>query len=215
MQAARTAITLTLLAAAIAVTYAVPRLDLPHPRRIPVEDFPRQIGQWRAIADNETSEDVQKALPTATIVDRQYRDDRGRMLNVVLVTATEMRDIHSPAVCLPGAGWNTDRDELVVMDGQKITARIMSLRGDRYHVWFWYPPVPYPEPENPLVRKLYRWRLTAPGTYRPDTIADLSSSLMVRLMIRDVEGADAAIRDFVETSRAPLAELIARVPASK
>ncbi|NLH99368.1 MAG: EpsI family protein [Chthonomonadales bacterium] len=215
MQAARTGIALAFFAAAIAATYALPRLDLPHPRRIPVEDFPRQIGEWRAIADNETSEDVRKALPTATIVDRHYRDNRGRVINVVLVTATEMRDIHSPAVCLPGSGWKTDKDELVVQDGQKITARIMSVRKERYHVWFWYPPVPYPEPKNPLVRAMYKWRLTAPGTYRPDTIADLSSSLMVRVITPDVDGSDEAVRDFVEKSKAPLAELIARVPVSK
>ncbi|MBM3494877.1 MAG: exosortase-associated EpsI family protein, partial [Armatimonadetes bacterium] len=143
---------------------------------------------------------------------REYVNDRGRVLNVVLVTAREMRDIHSPAVCLPGSGWMTDSDDLVVIDGQKITARIMSIRGQRYHVWFWYPPVPFPEPKHPLLRKLYRWRLTAPGTYRPDTLADLSSSLMVRVMMPDRPGSGEAVRDFVRSARDPIAALIASTP---
>ncbi len=207
MQAARTVITLALLAAAAVVTYALPRLNLPHPRRLPVEEFPRQIGQWRAAEDNEVNEDVQKALPTAVIVDRQYVNGEGRILNVVLVTASEMRDIHSPAVCLPGSGWVTSKDELVMMEGQKITARVMSFRDSPYHVWFWYPPVPFDEPKDPIIRRLYRWRLTAPGTYRPDTLADLSSSLMVRVMTPDRPGAAEAIRDFVRSATNPLATL--------
>ncbi len=207
MQAARTFIALALFALAVVVTYALPRLDLPHPRRLPVEEFPRQIGQWRAVEDNEVTEDVRKALPTAVIVDRQYVNGEGRVLNVVLVTASEMRDIHSPAVCLPGSGWVTAKDELVVMDGQKITARVMSFRDSAYHVWFWYPPVPYAEPKHPLVRKLYRWRLTAPGTYRPDTLADLSTSLMVRVMTPDRPGGANAVKDFVQSAREPLAAL--------
>ena len=212
MQAARTVIALVLLAAAIVVTYALPRLDLPHPRRLPVEEFPRQIGQWRATEDNQVAEDVQKALPTAVIIDRQYVNGEGRVLNVVLVTASEMRDIHSPAVCLPGSGWVTAKDELVVIDGQKITARVMSFRNAPYHVWFWYPPVPFEEPEHPMMRKLYRWRLKAPGTYRPDTLADLSSSLMVRVMTPDRPGSADDVRDFVESSKEPLA-MLARAAA--
>jgi hypothetical protein len=215
MQAARTGIALALIGAALAATYAVPRLELPRPRRLPVEDLPRRIGDWRAVTDNETSEDVKKALPTALILDRQYMDSRGRTLNVVLVTASEMRDIHSPAVCLPGSGWETETDNLVVIDGQKITARVMSIQGQRYHVWFWYPPVPFPEPRGELARKLYRWRLTAPGTYRPDTLADLSSSLMVRLMIPTRPDAEEAVRDFIASSRAPIAEMISKALASK
>jgi hypothetical protein len=196
-----------MLTAALVVTYALPRLELPRPRRLPVEGFPKQIGQWRAVDENAVSEDVQKALPTATIVDRDYRDAEGRTMNVVLVTAREMRDIHSPAVCLPGSGWQTDRDELVVMDGQKITARVMSYRGSSFHVWFWYPSVPVKEPTDPLIRKLYRWRLTAPGTYRPDTISDLSSSLMVRIMIPNLPGSLDAVRDFMASAKEPLATL--------
>lgn len=210
MSSARSAVALVILAAAAVLTYAGPRLDLPKPRVLPVDSFPKQIGQWKAVVERKPEEDVQKALPTAVIVDRDYRDDRGRVISLLLLTASEMRDIHSPAVCLPGSGWETRSDNLIVLNGQPVTVRVMAIRDAQFHVWFWYPPVPYPEPRHPLARALYRWRLKAPGTYRPDTIADLSTSVMVRVIMPATPGSEEAIRGFVEALREPLRDLIAR-----
>lgn len=189
------------------MTYAGPRLELPKPRLLPVATFPRQIGDWKVVQERKPSEDIQKALPTAVIVDRDYRNSEGQTLSLLLLTASEMRDIHSPSVCLPGSGWQTRSDVLVRQGDQKITARVMAMRDTPFHVWFWYPSVPFPEPENPLVRRLYRWRLTAPGTYRPDTISDLSSSLLVRVIAPDIPGALDDVKTFVASIEAPLRAL--------
>lgn len=208
MSSARTYLVLILLVAGAVFTYAAPRLDLPKPRLIKVGSFPRTFAGWTAVHERQVEEDIQKALPTAIIVDRDYRNEQGRTISLLLLTAREMKDIHSPAVCLPGSGWQTQSDKLVVIDGQKITARVMAMRGVPFHVWFWYPPTPYPEPKHPFVRKLYRWRLTAPGTYRPDTIADLSTSLMVRVIAPAVPGSLQDVESFVHSLRKPLADLI-------
>jgi len=207
---ARAALILGLVSVAVAFTYGGPRLELPRPRLLPISTFPRQIGEWRMTDERKVSADVQKALPTAVILDRDYRNARGRYVALLLVTARELRDIHSPAVCLPGSGWQTRSDELVAQDGFRITARVMAARDAPFHVWFWYPSVPFPEPTHPLVRRLYRWRLTAPGTYRPDTLADLSSSLMVRVITPDRPGALDDVRSFVHTLEPVLRDLTAR-----
>lgn len=212
MSRARTIVVILLLGVACVLTYGLPRLDLPKPRVLPVASFPKQIGDWRMIRERRPDPDVQKALPTAVIVDREYADRTGRTISLLLLTASEMRDIHSPAVCLPGSGWQTRSDRLVVRGGTKMTARVMAIRDAAFHVWFWYPSVPYPEPKHPFVRALYRWRLKAPGTYRPDTIADLSSSLLVRVIMPAAEGNEKVMEDFVAAIEQPLNELIRAVP---
>lgn len=209
MSPTRTAVILVVLLVGALFTYGGPRLDLPKPRVLPIEEFPRQVGSWRVVAERRPSEDVQKALPTAIILDRDYRDESGRGVSLLLLTARDMKDIHSPAVCLPGSGWQTKTDELLDLHGQKVTARVMTMQGRAYHVWFWYPPVPYPEPRNSFVRRLYRWRLTAPGTYRPDAMADLSSSLLVRVVAPHSPGAREDVAAFVAAIQQPLRELVA------
>ena len=208
MSSARNVVILILLAISGALTYAGPRLDLPKPRVLPVASFPKKIGVWTAIDDRPADETTKKALPTAVMSDRDYRNPNGRVVSLLLLTASEMKDIHSPAVCMPGSGWQTRSDELLVIDGQKVTARVMATDDRPFLVWFWYPSVPYPEPKNPLVRKLYRWRLQAPGTYRPDTIADLSTSLLVRVITPDTPGAREDIRAFVDAIRPHLRDLM-------
>jgi hypothetical protein len=211
---ARAALILTLIVIAGALTYGGPRLELPRPRLLPVGSFPREIGEWTMVEERKVSADVQKALPTAVILDRDYRNSRGRLVSLLLVTARELKDIHSPAVCLPGSGWETVSDKLVEQDAFRITARVMQARDRQFLVWFWYPSVPFPEPTHPFVRRLYRWRLTAPGTYRPDTLADLSSSLMVRVIAPDVKGALDDVRAFIHDLEPVLRNLIARPGAA-
>ncbi len=208
MSTARTTIIFMLLVIAGLVTYAGPRLQLPKPRLMPVKKLPRQIGDWTAVTDRKVADDVQKALPTAVIVDRDYRNSEGRTVSFLLLSASEIRDIHSPSVCLPGSGWRTDTDNLVERAGFRITARVMSIRDSRFHVWYWYPSVPFVEPKQPLVRMLYRWRLTAPGTYRPDTLADLSSSMMARVIAPDTPGALKDVQAFVDAIARPINEMI-------
>jgi len=208
MSSARASVALIILILGALFSYAGPRLDLPKPRLLKVHSFPRQFAGWTAVQDRKPDEEVQKALPTAVIMDRQYRNSEGRAINLLLLTAKEMRDIHSPAVCLPGSGWQTQSDKLLILNGQKITARIMAVRGVPFHVWYWYPPVPYPEPKHPFVRALYRWRLKAPGTYRPDTIADLSSSLLVRVIAPAEPGSQEEVERFAVAVQKEVQELI-------
>ena len=68
---------LLMVGLALATNYRMARISIPTAHRLPVETFPRRIGEWTAGPDIADDEEVQHKLPTATLVTRMYSNAAG------------------------------------------------------------------------------------------------------------------------------------------
>ena len=106
-----------MIAAAAVCTYAVPRLPVPAVRKLPVDTFPRSIGEWQAGPDQEVDPEVQGKIPTALIVCRNYTNKAGESVELLLLSASQRGDFHNPNECFPGHGWKLgNHREVQVLD---------------------------------------------------------------------------------------------------
>jgi EpsI family protein len=134
---------LAVMAAAMMLTalianHAVGRLQVPKPRIVPVDQFPRQIGKWKAGEDIPVDSRIQAFIPTAKIVERPYSDDLGRTISCTLITASDVVDIHNPNICLPGQGWDLSDKRLIHMGNQAINTMVAAQDGQKYNMWYWW-----------------------------------------------------------------------------
>lgn len=198
------------LTAAAAVTASIGPFDVPQRRLLPVEAFPQQIGRWQAVSEHPVEQTVQDKLPTAKIVDRIYQDSKsGNQVDVMLLTATAVEDIHKPTSCLPAQGWQLDSPEHRTIGGQSVT--ILKAENDasqRIEVGYWltgyYPPR---SSHGPLIDGLLDVRNRLVGR-------DKAMSLFVRV-IADQTGDNTALTDFVKDALPSVQRLTATSDASE
>jgi hypothetical protein len=105
----------------LVVCRATPRLETVI-RVLPIDRFPRQIGPWHVDRDIPTDPEVQRSLPTATIVERDYVDPLGRHIDLLLLNARDDQDYHKPEACLPGQGAAITKLPTVMVDGRPTNA---------------------------------------------------------------------------------------------
>ena len=118
-----------LVLAAVGADYGLGQMDVPKPHRLPVESFPAQIGDWRAGPVQAVDPDIQRALATAKIVERPYLNSLGQQVDLMLLTATEDEDMHSPKACFPSQGWVLTNVHDIGMDGQPATQMTAQFEG--------------------------------------------------------------------------------------
>jgi exosortase D (VPLPA-CTERM-specific) len=99
----------TVFTAAITAMFLItPSRDVPLPNRASFATFPTQLGEWRGSGARLTP-DVEAALGADDYVNNTFvTPDRTAAVNFFSAyyeTQTENSGIHSPEVCLPGAGW--------------------------------------------------------------------------------------------------------------
>lgn len=118
----------------------VPAVPLHHPLR----DLPLRVAEWRGQSGLLDPETV-AALRADDYLLRSYDDGAGRGLILYAAYYTSQPPdtrIHSPAVCLPGAGWVIARTglERIQLPGRTITVnRDLIQKGDDQEVvlyWF-------------------------------------------------------------------------------
>jgi EpsI family protein len=112
-------------------------------KRLLASRLPMRLGQWSGTVVAVPA-DVQKALPTADILSRRYRDPMGSA-DVTLISGSDATVLHDPHDCLRGDGWQflTDQARTVELPGRPggpITVRdvVMQHGLARAHMWYWY-----------------------------------------------------------------------------
>ncbi len=119
------------------------------PARESLSSLPSQIGNWTGGGDETLDEDTLNVLghPTEYLLRSYANPAEPRPIDVYLVYYASQRagdSIHSPAHCLPGAGWISTSREVVRVtrpDGSSFAANryVGSLPGDAPQLaLFWY-----------------------------------------------------------------------------
>jgi len=100
-------VTLYVLLAAAAFFMATHK-DSPTPLAIPLEDFPRVVGEWRMIGDAQFDPETLKILRPTDYMARRYKKADGTVADIYVGYhdgASKAGPLHSPRNCLPGSGW--------------------------------------------------------------------------------------------------------------
>lgn len=130
---------LIMVLATLLANHIIGRLPVPKPHPVPIENFPRQVGEWHGGADQSVDASVQKVLSTARIVTRTYTDSHGDAVELLLLTASDYKDFHDPNVCFPGQGWTLTNQRTVDIDGQTFNSMIAVQGATQLAVLYWMP----------------------------------------------------------------------------
>lgn len=192
-----------LVLSAVVADYGLGQLDVPKPHRLSIEGFPAVVGDWKAGPVHQVDPDIQKRLPTAKIVERDYIDPTGQRMTLMLLTATEDEDMHSPKACFPSQGWTLSGEKDIQIAGQPMTRMTADMDGrGKLAVLYWltgyYAPAP---PRNALLQKASVWRTHLMGVHN-------SMSLFVRITAPDTPLNDQAMTSFTSALHDPLDSLV-------
>jgi EpsI family protein len=112
----------------------------------PLSEFPKDIGNYRTVADLPFDQDTLKVLGVTDYLNRVYfspsQGDVGLYVGYFRTQRTGAT-IHSPKNCLPGAGWQPTESEiysLPLTDGRKVPVNLYVIRKDldQQVVLYWY-----------------------------------------------------------------------------
>jgi EpsI family protein len=118
------------------------------PEHVPLSTFPVQLGDWNG-TDIPLDKDTLAVLGNGDFMERVYQDSSGKLPTVDLFLAYFASQragdtIHSPQHCLPGAGWNPNQKQVVMLSlpghapfpaNQYVISRGESRRLVLY--WYW------------------------------------------------------------------------------
>jgi len=116
------------------------------PPALPLSDFPKDVGGYRAVQDFSFDEQTLKVLGVTDYVNRAYYSPAKGELGLYIGYFRTQRTgaaIHSPKNCLPGAGWQPTVSEiyqLSLADGRKVPVNLYVIRKDldQQIVLYWY-----------------------------------------------------------------------------
>ena len=117
----------------------------PQASRLPIAEFPHQIGGWFS-KDVGISQDVRDILGPGDFLSRVYFRPNQPYIDFFVAYFPTQRtgnSIHSPKNCLPGSGWSpTDSGylQLRLPDGSTaaVNRYIISKGLDKQYVLYWY-----------------------------------------------------------------------------
>ena len=192
-----------LILGAAGLEYGLGPIAVAKPHRLPVETFPAKLGGWQAADALPTDSDVQARLPTAKILDRPYVDPAGRTVDVMLVTASDSLDIHSPLDCFPSQGWKLSGRRTTIVGGQAVNVMDAQLDDQKMTVTYWttgyYPPAPS---RHALVRAASDLRTRLIGRREGE-------SLFVRLMAPATPEGEQGLAEVTALVVPPVQSLVA------
>lgn len=108
----------------------------------PAVRLPLRLGQWIG-TEIAVPADVQRALPSAKILSRQYRGPMGTA-DLTIVSGSDATALHDPHDCLAGSGWHFLKDRPHWVDAGARSGRIqvrdvLMVNGAvRARMWYWY-----------------------------------------------------------------------------
>lgn len=183
-------IVFALLLLGLALNLGFGRLKFAAPRPVPLNQFPYRIGDWSAAKDDPVDPAVLKALPTATIVQRDYHDLAGHVVTLELITGKSYDDFHDPNVCLPAQGWNLHDHKILNWGGQEMNFMKATLNNYTQDFAYYLAGgyIPYIPMGGIAQRKYYAWRKLLTG--------EAGGSLVVRMSIQDGPNSLDVLKNF-------------------
>ncbi len=100
-------IVIFVLLVAAALNYYLGKPDISLERK-GLAEFPRELGNWTAISDEKIDRQSMAVLQVDDYLMRNYRNSKGEIIGLYIgyfKSQREGKGIHSPRLCLPGAGW--------------------------------------------------------------------------------------------------------------
>lgn len=192
---------LGIVLAFLGIQTCVPRLQIAERRIVPVEAFPRQVGQWTCREEQPIDKEVAAKCPTAHFVQRVYEDRAGNSVQLLLMTATGADDIHDPTICFPSQGWLVESQKERNVAGQRITDMQAQQNGRALRTLYWYTGYYAPKPPDiVLERKLSELRTKALGKMA-------GMSLFVRILATDDTPA-SELEDFTKAAVGNVNEIV-------
>lgn len=132
-------------AGAINIYFSKPDISLP---RKSLADFPRTLGDWTAVKENQIDASSMKMLQIDDYIMRDYQNPKGERIGLYIgyfKSQREGKGIHSPRQCLPGSGWvqvSASVYPLAVPNHDPATVPvnkyIMGKGADQQLYLFWY-----------------------------------------------------------------------------
>jgi EpsI family protein len=197
---------LVMTLAALAGSYALPRVSVPSIHKVPVETFPRTLGEWQAGEDQAVDPEVQQKLSTATIITRNYRRPDRQALELTLISGSQRADFHNPNECFPGHGWTLSDHQEQGIGGQRFNTMTAELDNTRIRVYYcWMGALDVEKPRGAGVQTMYALRdmLFSSLMDRADGM-----SVFVRVVVPDdAPGREAAV-SFLERLLPPVRTLL-------
>jgi EpsI family protein len=109
--------------------------------------FPQSIGVWQMTAEYPASKREMELLETENIVNRVYRDDKGREVSVALVydPSGNRKMAHPQEICLTADGMQTlSKSKAIVGDTGVDAERLLMEKDSRRRLYYyWYKAGPY------------------------------------------------------------------------
>ena len=98
-------IVILLIGAALNHYFSSPDISLP---RKSLAEFPKSLGDWKVVTDQKIDKQSMEILQVDDYFMRNYRNSKGEVIGLYIgyfKSQYQVKGIHSPRQCLPGAGW--------------------------------------------------------------------------------------------------------------
>jgi EpsI family protein len=129
------------------LNHYISKPDISLPRKV-LDEFPKRLGDWAAVSDQQMDRQSIETLQVDDYVMRSYRNSEGKSISLYIgyfKSQRERKGIHSPRLCLPGAGWRPIHTEVHQMEVPGSSAEIVPVNKyvvekglDRQLFLFWY-----------------------------------------------------------------------------
>jgi EpsI family protein len=165
----------------------------------PLRDFPREFSGWLMVQEGYVDDETQAILKADDTLTRTYGNAKFQMLPSVFVaffkTQRTGKAPHSPKNCLPGSGWEREREDYldVTIPGMaepiQVNRYIVSKGEQKSLVLYWY------QTQNRVVANEYKAKLL---TVRDAIRYNRTDVAIVRVIVPVVGNEDAAQQEAVE-----------------
>jgi EpsI family protein len=178
------------------------------PSMRPLHDFPRQLSGWMMVQEGYVDDETQAILKADDTLTRTYGSPKFPVTPSLFVaffkTQRTGKAPHSPKNCLPGSGWEREREDYldVAIPGMaepiQVNRYIVSKGEQKSLVLYWY------QTQNRVVANEYKAKLLTVG----DAIRyNRTDTALVRVVVA-VMGNEAAAQqeavEFVQSFFVPL-----------
>jgi EpsI family protein len=178
------------------------------PAMQPLRDFPRQFSGWMMVQEGYVDDETQAILKADDTLTRTYGNPKFQLLPSLFVayfkTQRTGKAPHSPKNCLPGSGWEREREDYLdvsvpgMAEPIQVNRYIVSKGEQKSLVLYWY------QTQNRVVANEYKAKLMTVG----DAIRyNRTDTALVRVVV-PVLGNEAAAQqeavEFVQSFFGPL-----------
>lgn len=129
----------------VTAAYMAAHREMPEPLPRPLAEFPVRVGAWRAVHQEQFSQELLAVLRPSDYLSRRYLGPDGKTVNLYIGYhdgAQGSGPIHSPKNCLPGSGWFeiASRPVEFDLDGERVRlTQAIYRQGERQELFvYWF-----------------------------------------------------------------------------